>query len=175
MWIRYAVQLQIIEHQQMNKIFKKGFTLIELLIVIAIIGILTALILPNLAGARERARDSRRKLDFNNIQQALRLYYNDHQTFPSDMAGVWGASFIGDNNTTYMTLVPYDPISTDANPISYTYNSRDGVSYILVAQLENKSDPDIANSQKRCPSTYASYSASSNTEDPLLDYVVCEE
>lgn len=155
----------------MNKLLKKGFTLIELLIVIAIIGILTAMILPNLASARARARDSRRKQDLNNIQQALRLYYNDNQSFPTEQNIVWGGPLNGTNQTTYMSLMPYDPSSTSSSKIGYKYLSPTGSSYLIVAQLENKSDSDIADSQLRCPITYNAYS----TKNISTDYVVCEE
>ncbi len=139
----------------MKNLLKRGFTLIELLIVIAIIGILVALILPNLSGARERARDSRRKIDLNNIQQALRLYYNDNQIFP--ITGNLSAL-----TTTYIAVLPADPAST-ASDIPYTYTSS-GSTYILYATLENLSDPDIASSQSRC-------SGPSDT----TSYIVCEE
>ena len=151
----------------MRNLIKKGFTLIELLIVIAIIGIMVALILPNLAGARERARDARRKADLNSVQTALRLYYNDNQEFPASLT--WNGSLKStDNITTYMALLPIDPSSSATN-ILYNYFPSSG-GYIVVAVLENASDPDIATSHARCPNTYAAYVAKSAT-----DYVVCEE
>ena len=139
----------------MKNLLKRGFTLIELLIVIAIIGILVALILPNLSGARERARDTRRKIDLNNIQQALRLYYNDNQIFPT-------TGNLSALTTTYIAVVPIDP-SSSVSDIPYTYTSS-GSTYILYATLENLSDPDIASSQSRC-------SGPSDT----TSYLVCEE
>lgn len=60
-----------------------GFTLIELLVVISIIGILTALLLANFVGIRERGRDAKIKNDMNALKTALRLYYNDNQTYPA--------------------------------------------------------------------------------------------
>ena len=57
----------------------RGFTLIELLIVITIIGTLAGLLFTNFSGARERARDSKRKSDVTQMKNALRLYYNDYQ------------------------------------------------------------------------------------------------
>lgn len=62
---------------------KKGFTLIELLVVIAIIGILSAIGLVSLNGARERARDAQRKSDLAQIRTALALYYDDNNAYPA--------------------------------------------------------------------------------------------
>lgn len=59
-----------------------GFTLIELLVVISIIGILTALLLANFVGIRERGKDAKIKSDMDAIVKNLRLYYNDNQSYP---------------------------------------------------------------------------------------------
>ena len=152
----------------MKNILKQGFTLIELLIVIAIIGIMVAFILPNLAGARERARDSRRKTDLNSVQQALRMYYNDNQVFPGSLS--WGHALQSGTGTLYMSILPLDPSSTSTTSTYYVYNS-DSKTYYIVSQLENISDPDIASSQARCPSSYGAYAS----KDATKDYVVCEE
>lgn len=148
---------------------KQGFTLIELLIVIAIIGILSGLIITNIQGVRERARDARRKSDLDAISQSLRLYYNDNQQFPdaanpggrivgcntaiAPSACDWGEPFelvIGANNVVYMNRLPLDPSSTDSQVRTYTYTSANDDTFTLTAQLENVSDPDIADSQARC-------------------------
>jgi len=63
---------------------KRGFTLIELLVVVSIIGVLTAIILPNMVSMRERAKDSRTKSNLDELKTALRLYYNDYQSYPTD-------------------------------------------------------------------------------------------
>lgn len=62
---------------------KKAFSLIELLVVIAITAVLLAIALPNLLSTRERARDAKRKQEAREMKNALRLYYNDHQTYPA--------------------------------------------------------------------------------------------
>ncbi len=59
----------------------KGFTLIELLVVVAIIGILSSVVLASLNSAREKARDTRRKSDLKQIQNALELYYSNCGTY----------------------------------------------------------------------------------------------
>ena len=66
----------------MNK--SRAFTLIELLIVVAIIGILAAIAVPNFINAQVRARVARVKADFNSIGTSLQSYFLDRQAFPRD-------------------------------------------------------------------------------------------
>jgi len=56
----------------------RGFTLIELLVVVAIISLLSSVVLASLSGARESARDVRRKQDLRQIKRALHAYRNDN-------------------------------------------------------------------------------------------------
>jgi general secretion pathway protein G len=127
---------------------RAGFTLIELLVVVSLIGVLATLVLANLNAARQRGRDSQRKSDLRNIQTALRLYYNDYDKYPANMAGniagcgasgtsicIWGDPFESGIQT-YMSTLPDDPLPN----ISYNYLQIDADNYTLTACLENPSD-----------------------------------
>lgn len=60
-----------------------GFTLIELLAVIAVIGILAAIIFPTLTGMRSRAQVAKSTAHIKQIYAANLSYLNDHGEFPS--------------------------------------------------------------------------------------------
>lgn len=60
----------------------KGFTLIELLIVVAIIGILAAIAVPNFLNAQTRAKIARIQSDQRAIGTALGMYNIDNNAFP---------------------------------------------------------------------------------------------
>ena len=65
-----------------------GFTLIELLVVLVIIGVLAALIVPNVLNRADDARVTAARTDVNNLMQALKLYKLDNQRYPSAEQGL---------------------------------------------------------------------------------------
>ncbi|MGI6455543.1 MAG: prepilin-type N-terminal cleavage/methylation domain-containing protein [bacterium] len=66
---------------------RQGFTLIELLIVVAIIGILAAIAVPNFLNAQTRAKVARVRADVHSLTTALEQYRLDNNDYPRDMGG----------------------------------------------------------------------------------------
>jgi prepilin-type N-terminal cleavage/methylation domain-containing protein len=77
--------------QKLNKKNQKGFTLIELMIVIAIIGILAAIAIPNFISYRKRSYNTAANSDMKNVYTAAQAYYTDNPT-ESITSGVIGAT-----------------------------------------------------------------------------------
>ena len=116
-----------------QRITKQGFTLIELLVVIAIIGILSTLAIIALGSARQKARDSKRVADINQISKALELCYSDNNSYPTIITPGQPISF---GSTTYLSQVPSNPAPRtdgDCSSDNYTYapSSDNKVGYTL--------------------------------------------
>lgn len=95
---------------------QNSFTLIELLIVVAIIGILAAIAVPNFLNAQLRAKIARAESEQRSIELALETYHLDHNLYPptNDMAGNWVIPISRRMHplttpVAYMASVPIDP------------------------------------------------------------------
>ena len=66
-----------------------GFTLIEIMVVVVILGVLGALIVPNIVGRPDEARATAARSDIQQIGNALDLYRMDNGHYPSTDQGLW--------------------------------------------------------------------------------------
>ena len=66
----------------------RGFTLIEIMVVVVIIGLLAALVVPNLMGRVGQASVTKAKADVQAIETALTMYKLDNFNYPSSAAGL---------------------------------------------------------------------------------------
>ena len=98
-----------------SRVRQAGFTLIELMVVLVIIGVLAALIVPNVLERADDARATAAKTDVNNLIQALKLYRLDNQRYPSSEQGL--QSLVAKPNSPpvppnwkpYLDKLPNDP------------------------------------------------------------------
>ena len=93
----------------------RGFTLIEIMVVLVIIGVLGALIVPNLIERIDDSKVTAAHTDINQLMQALKLYKIDNQRYPTSEQGLESlvrkptSGPIPPNWKTYIEKLPNDP------------------------------------------------------------------
>lgn len=117
-------------HKKGYSRWTRAFTLIELLIVVAIIGILAAIAVPNFLNAQIRAKVARCMSDMKTLETGLEMYRLDNNDYP-----VWRWARAPGNGdwfhpneirfyrmttpVAYLTNIPQDPFATYSNPADF--------------------------------------------------------
>lgn len=118
---------------------KEGFTLIELLIVVAIIGIIAGIAIPNFLGARTKARVTRAFADMRAIADALEMYYVDNTEYPSEDDGLDELKTDG-----HITSLPHDVFfDPDVDDRNYRYYTNDSATAWLLVSNGPDGDADV--------------------------------
>lgn len=117
-----------------------GFTLVEIMVVIVILGLLATLVVQNVAGASDEARQTKAQTDVKVIAGAVRQYYAKHGKLPESLAVLAERDEKGGGNL--IEELPKDPWDND---------------YLLV-EGNNRNDWEVVS---------AGMDGSPNTEDDI--------
>lgn len=129
------------------------------MVVIAIIGVLSAVVVSAVDSARAKARDAYRKSEILEVQKALDMYYSDHGSYPTGYYSIfyWANQWATLLSPSYISAMPVDPLGwydsgkgcdTTGDDVTtrgdFYVGSADGQHYFLGTSVENMpsaSDP----------------------------------
>ena len=89
---------------------RQAFTLIEILIVVVIIGILAAIVVPQMTGASDTAKASAVESDLATLQSQIQLFYVQSGAYPTFNANDWSEMINGG----YLATAPSNPLNYQA-------------------------------------------------------------
>ncbi len=134
---------------------KTGFTLIEIMLVVIIIGVLAAMVMPNMSGRGSQARIAAAKIDIEaNLMTVLDLYELDNGRYPTTEQGLtalirkpnlspeannWNGPYLKRNN------IPIDPWGKEYVYVSPGNKNVDGFDLSSCGIDGVESEDDIVN------------------------------
>jgi len=96
---------------------KKGYTLLELMIVVAIVGILVSLAIPNFQQSAMKAKETALKQNLFTMRAVLDQYYADRGDYPDSLEALVEAK--------YLRAIPMDPLTKSSTTWTEIYEEQE--------------------------------------------------
>ncbi len=131
----------------------RGFTLMEMMAVVAIVGILTAIAIPNYTQYVLRAKRTEGKAALLKTQGALERYYTVNNTYTQDLTALGASAFSGDNAASSAYTIAVVP-GVNGIAVSYTINAtpvgQDALCGVLSVDYQNTKTASGTGTQSQC-------------------------
>jgi len=85
-----------------------GFTLVEIMVVIVILGLLATLVVPNIMGASDEAKEGKAKFDVTMLADAVRMYYVKSSRLPDSLEELATKDEKGNSEILDLSLDPWN-------------------------------------------------------------------